>query len=116
MPKITYTLPVEFQDEVKQLIPVVTKGDTLELFFKIRDSYKVGLADITQAIVVFNNQEAGEKYTFDGEFIQVEEQVRLYMQAVEMLAGDYIVKTFLYNAAGERVSTLPIAVKIVEEI
>ena len=33
-----------------------------------------------------------------------------------MVAGDYIVKTFLYNAAGERVSTLPVAVKIVDEI
>src|SRR5690606_16661285 len=106
-------MPVEFKNDVEQIIPVVTKGDTLELFFKIRDGYKVGLADITQAIVVFNNQETGEKYTFDGEFIQVEEQlpqVRLYIQAVPMVAGDYIVKIFLYNAAGQRVSTMPVAV------
>lgn len=112
-------MPVEFKNDVEQIIPVVTTGDTLELFFKIRDGYKVGLADITQAIVVFNNQETGEKYTFDGEYIQVEEQlpqVRLYLQAVPMVAGDYIVKTFLYNAAGQRVSTLPVAVKIVNEI
>lgn len=112
-------MTVEFKNDVEQIVPIVTKGDTLELFFKIRDGYKVELAEVTQVIVVFNRQETGEKYSFEGEYIQVEEQlpqVRLYIQAVPMVAGNYIVKTFLYNSAGNRVSTMPVLLMVSEEV
>jgi len=119
MPKITFNLSTEFQNDVEQIIPVVTKGDTLELFFNIRDGYKVGLEDVAMATVVFCRLKTGEKYSFDGEYTinQIQQpQVRLYIQAVPMIAGDYGVKLFVYNAAGERVSTMPVVVRIVEEI
>lgn len=104
-------LTVKFDEEVIQAIPELTSGDTVELIFNLIGSNRVELDGAASAKVGLMNVNTKEITLWEASYTDM--QVTVTINPLTLPCGDYKTRVMVYDLIGNRISTVPINVRIV---
>lgn len=110
--KNSYTLTAKFKRESKQVVPIVTYGDAVELKFQIILDPATDLEGVTNCRVAFKDVFMGDIVKIDASFDSEENIVTCIVNPFEVGNGLQLVKVFFYSDPQTRVSTRPIKILV----